>query len=194
MSIEQIDALVMKGYELVENKQYTTACDRWLEAWKTIKRKIEPAFKKVYDLDERYPFSFFVSNFCQDLEIYLYDAGVCDSVYFEKRIDYCRDFLHYFSERKDLIHHNIERAIAESQMLCLNNIRKPIWSSRKLVQQFPGSVWGYAGWGDSYTEGKRRDYARAKQLYEKALEIAKNNGDKIEIEAVTDRIESLRKN
>lgn len=46
----------------------------------------------------------------------------------------------------------------------------------------------FFGWGDIYSDGKKGDYDKAKELYVKALAIAKEKSD---IEAVRDRLEDV---
>lgn len=190
LSTEQISDLIDTGYSLADKNNSRAACDVWLEAWEAIKRRIEPTLRDLRELNKRYQGSFFVSNFCQDLEIELQHAGLRDSVYFEKRITYCREFLHHLPEGSELILHNMGRALAESYAW-LDQYKEAELEFEKLLRQFPDNPWGYIGWGDIFfTEGKRRDYARAQQLYEKALEIAIDKGD---IETVKERMEGLQK-
>lgn len=92
----------------------TKACDIWLAVWDAIKYRCKPGFISLDFLDKQCVGDFFVSNLCQDLEGELHNAGLEDSVYFQKRIDYCNEFLRLFPDASDLIIHNMRRAVAES--------------------------------------------------------------------------------
>lgn len=60
---------------------------------------------------------------------------------------------------------------------------------KKLVQEFPNNPWGYVGWGDIFFLEQKKDYHKARELYEKGLAIAK---DKMDIEALKERLEDLK--
>ena len=56
----------------------------------------------------------FVSNWCQDLELELYNAALDDVKYHRKRIEYCREFCSFFPDSDPLILENMKTAVAES--------------------------------------------------------------------------------
>ncbi|HOL52589.1 MAG TPA: hypothetical protein PLM91_10385, partial [Bacillota bacterium] len=60
----------------------------------------------------------------------------------------------------------------------------------KLAEDYPNSPWGYIGWGDIYFFEKKVDYDRAKELYMRALAIAK---DEYDVMAVNESLEDLIK-
>ena len=55
------------------------------------------------------------------------------------------------------------------------------------MRDYPDNPWGYIGWGDMYF-GDKKDYTKAKEFYEKALAIAK---DETDIMATQERLEDL---
>jgi tetratricopeptide (TPR) repeat protein len=83
--------------------------------------------------------------------------------------------------------HNMRRTIAESYS-SLGNYEQAELEYKKLLQDYPDNPWGYIGWGDMYFLEKKKDYAKAKELYEKGLAIAK---DKTDITALQERLEDL---
>ena len=188
LSMEQMNDLIDRGFEHLAENDSISACNIWLKVWKAIKERIEPAFQNLDYLDKHYKNSFFIKNFCQDLEAELHNAGLEDSAYFEKRINYCREFCDYFPEESGLIIHNMRRAIAESYAK-LDQYEKAESEFEKLVQDFPDNPWGYIGWGDLFFLGHKKDYHKARELYEKGLAIAK---DRMDIEAIKERLEDLK--
>jgi tetratricopeptide (TPR) repeat protein len=145
-------------------------------------------YKTLDYLDKHYESNFLLSNVCQDLEAELYNAGLEDSTYFEKRIQFCREFCDYFPQESELIIHNMRRAIAESYAK-LNKYEEAEKEFEKLVQEFPNNPWGYIGWGDVYFFEQKKVYLKAQELYEKGLAIAK---DKMDIVAIEERLEDLK--
>lgn len=186
MSMEQMSDLIDKGFEYISNKDSKAACDIWLEVWEAIKYRDKPEFRNLDFLNEQYKGSFFISNFIQDLEKELYNAGRKDKAYLEKRINYCREFISHFPDEDELIIHNMRRAIAESYAR-LGNYEQAESECEKLVRDYPDNPWGYIEWGDMYREEKK-DYIKAKYFYEKGLSIAK---DKIDIISLNERLEDL---
>lgn len=188
LSMEQMGDLINRGYDFLAKNNSASACDTWLKVWDAIKVRMKPEFKSLHELDEHYRGSFFVSNFCQDLEMELHNAGIRDSTYFEKRITYCREFCDYFPEELEMFF-NMRRAIGESYA-DLDQYGKAESEFEKLVQEFPNNPWGYISWGDIFfIVGKRSDYKRAKELYEKALSVAK---DKSDVDIIKERIVNLQ--
>ncbi len=188
LSMEQMSDLIDRGYEYLAENDSISACDTWLKVWEAIKDRIEPTFQDLDYLDKHYNRSFFIRNFCQDLEAELHNAGLDDPAYFEKRIHYCHEFCNYFPGESELITHNMRRAIAESYAE-LDQYGKAESEFEKLVQDFPDNPWGYIGWGDLFIFKQKKDYPKAQSLYEKGLIIAK---DQMDIEVIKERLEDLK--
>jgi hypothetical protein len=49
--LEQLDDLVQQGYDVLEQRQTTAACDRWLAGWEIVKQLVTPAVRSSNDLD-----------------------------------------------------------------------------------------------------------------------------------------------
>lgn len=81
----------------------------------------------------------------------------------------------------------MRRAIAESYA-GLGDYERCDSESEGLAEDYPDSPWGYTGWGDIYFLGKKDDYDKAKELYLKALAIAKEKSD---IDTVHERLEDI---
>lgn len=188
LSMEQMSDLIDRGFEYLDENDSISACDKWFKVWEAIKDRIEPALQNLDYLDKHYESSFFIRNFCQDLEAELHNAGLKDPAYFEKRMNYCREFCNFFPKESELIIHNMRRAIAESYGK-LGQYRKAESEFEKLVQDFPDNPWGYIGWGDLFFLENKKDYNKARELYEKGLAIAK---DKLDIEVLKERLEDLK--
>lgn len=189
MSMEHMGDLVHEGNQYSLANDPVRACDTWLEVWEAIKYKCKPKSKDLKELDKEYCGVFFVTNLCQDLELEFHNAGLRDKSYFEKRIDYYRDFLNRFPNEDELITHNMRRAIADSYA-SLGDYEQADAEFDKLAEDYPNNPWGYIGWGDIYFFEKKVDYDRAKELYMRALAIAK---DEYDVMAVNERLEDLIK-
>lgn len=183
----QVGNLIDSGYGYLEADNPQKACDVWLTVWEAIKYRCKPEDNKLDVFDQRYGGEFYISNLCQDLEDELHNAGRRDKAYFEKRIDYCREFLTLFPNVEELITHNMRRAIADSYA-SLGDYKQAESEFRKLVQDYPNNPWGYIAWGDIYFFDEKDDYGKAKELYLRALAIAEN---KYDIMAVNERLEDL---
>ena len=135
----------------------------------------------------------YLSNWCQDLESELHNAGRDDNSFYQKRINYCTEFCQILPESGEMIIHNMMRAIAESYF-SLGIIDMGEKTYQTLVEKFPTSVWAYIGWGDMYylwtlNDVIPKNYNKAKSIYEKALTVNKLD-DRNE---VIDRLKELEK-
>lgn len=189
MPREKMSNLIDEGFDHLADNDPVKACDVWLKVWAGIKHRWKPEYRSMDPLDNQYKDSFFVSNFCQDLETELHNAGMKDSSYFHKRIDYCREFCRYFPDERELIAHNMKRAIAES-FACLGDYEQADRECYNLVAEYPDNPWGYIQWGDLYFFEPVKDFVRAKGYYEKAKAVAQ---DKEDILAVEERLIDLNR-
>lgn len=190
LSMEQMNDLINKGFEYLDENDSKSACDIWLGVWEAVKYRIKPELKNLDYLDKQYRGSFFISNFCQDLEQELYNAGSEDSNYYKKCIEYCKEFCGYFPDEDKLIIHNMRRSIAESY-LQLKKIDEAKNELDSLVRDYPDNPWSYIAYGDMYwfAEDVIKDSSKAKEMYERALLVAKDKYDKKVIE---ERLEDLK--
>jgi len=163
-----VDGLMNKGYSLLSDYKIGQACDMWLELWEDLKTRFKPEFKIIDEAETLCSCINYLTNWCQDLESELGNAGLADSVYYEKRIAYCDEFCALFPGSDELMLHNMKRASAES-CFSLGKIDEGTERFQKLIDQYPQNIWGYIGWGDMYLWPKikavKPDYERAEQLY-----------------------------
>lgn len=190
LSMEQMNVLIDKGFEYLAENDSKTACDVWLSVWDAIKFRIKPEFKDMDYLDKQYKGSFFISNFCQDLENELHNAGLDDPVYFEKSIEYCKEFCSCFPNEKELIIHNMRRSIADSY-IHLKKIDEAKRELDSLISDYPSNPWSYIAYGDMYWFGINiiKDSIKAKEFYERALLFAKDKTDK---QAIAERLDDKK--
>lgn len=96
---EKQDELIQAGYELMSMDQTTAGCDQWLLAWEQVKEMATPDMRTVRAFDEAYlgPLQS-VSNWSQDLEMELHNAGLSNPIYFEHRIRYVHEYLAQFPD------------------------------------------------------------------------------------------------
>jgi hypothetical protein len=110
----EIDNKLQLGYlHMLENRT-AEGCDIWLDAWEDIKILIkETGLKDIFELDKKYPWRGFISNYAQDLETELRNAGMRDALYHQKRVIYCRELLNFCGKNERIIR-STRRAVCES--------------------------------------------------------------------------------
>ena len=188
-NMEMIDDLIQEGYDALEERNTTRACDIWLRTWECIKEMLTEDMTKVEQFDTIFRGTQYVYNWCQDFEMELGNAGVDDQKYFGKQIEYCREFYTQFTDEDELVLGNMRRAEADAYFF-LGESKKGEEKYRELIEQYPNNVWGYIGWADQccgfYGPNDRvdRDFGKAEELYLKALEIP----EKRERDAVFERL------
>jgi hypothetical protein len=103
------------GYDFMDKRNSIKACDVWLEAWNGIKYRIKQEDIRFNSLEKKFPngmYSF--SGVLADLEMELQNAGIDNSIYYDKCIFFCREVCNYFPDEDEGFHHSFRRAIAES--------------------------------------------------------------------------------
>ena len=110
----EIDKKIQLGYLCMLENQTTKGCDVWLDAWENIKTLIKKTgAKDIFELDKKYFWTGSISNYVQDMEMELHNAGVLDVKYHQKRIKYCRELLGFCGKDVRIIS-NTRRAIDEA--------------------------------------------------------------------------------
>ena len=190
VSSEQLDDLMQKGYALLSAERTVDACTIWLEVWNHLKKRFTPDIHSIEDAEKVFSGTQFLSNWCQDLEMGLGSAGVGDISFYEKRIQYCREFYTLLPETDSLIIHNMKGAEAES-FFALGMQEQGEILFRSLIEEFPNSAWAYISWGDMYWLFRVNpkiplDYDKAERIYRTALDK-----DLDEREEVLSRLQEL---
>ena len=170
---DELDELMQEGYFLLENNKTEEACEIWLEVWNKLKSRFSTDMKSIEDSERIFSGVELLYNWCQDLEMELRNAGINDSSFYKKRIDYCKEFISLFPETDSLTLHNMKRAVAESYF-ALGDSSKGDEAFKKLIKEYSENIWGYIGWGDMYflpmNKKEAPNYERAEQIYRMALD------------------------
>ena len=168
---EKLNELMQSGYELLSLHQTAAGCDYWLRAWELVKKLATPDMRRVEAFDDNYSELLqSVSNWSQDLEMELHNAGVDDPVYAERRIRYVQEYLAQFPE--DEADRQISFRRAEGEALWrLGRIKDAETVYQQLVETYPDHAWGYIGWSDQYYmwSNTPHDYKRAEKILRQAL-------------------------
>jgi tetratricopeptide (TPR) repeat protein len=175
MTISEINAFMARGYsKWYHNGDSRETCDDWLKAWDGIKAIMdESGIKNVWELNRKYDWEGELpSNMVQELEGELHNAGLDDSKYFEKRIEYCKELLNYVEDESSE-QGNTRRAIADSHFYLGNEAECDRLYSEWLEAD-PKWGWGYVGWASVYESGRigqGKDTAKAAEIYERVLSV-----------------------
>ena len=188
-SAEMIDDMMQEGYECLERKSVDEAMEKWENTWKMIKDIVPSDIKSIEDADDFIPMTECINNWCQNFEMELHNAGIQNSIYFTKRIQFCHDLCQTFPDSDASIIHNMLRAEAESYA-SLGDSTTADKLFKELTERFPYNVWGYIGWGDMYAFKRSvpNDYEKAREIYNRALLKCD-----CEIDVIKDRLTSLEK-
>lgn len=189
VSFEQIDERIGKGYELLEARRTTEACDVWWQVWGWVKGKVTPERNTLDALDEAMQGTYSIYDWCQDFEMELGNAGLDDPAYHRLRIQYCREFLATFPDVSWLMRGNFLRAEAEAYWrLGERDVAEARFAA--LVEENPDWGWGYIAWSDEYWLGadSPKDYDRAEAILLQGLGRPRLEDKKV----VRDRLKRLR--
>jgi len=160
----EIDAKIEEGYTYIYANEYKKGCDIWLAAWEDIKKLMDDnGITDIQGVDDTYPWKEFVSNYVQDLEMELQNAGTVDKSYYQKRMTYCKELCDRCGTNQ-LMRENTRRAIAESYY-DMGEFEQGGREFEAMVQEDPTFGWAYIGWADSYV------YDKGMPQYEKACKV-----------------------
>lgn len=176
---KSIDKKIMVGYENLRKGNSVNACETWLDAWKDIKTAIvETQVKNIKDLQAKYTWTEFFSNYIQELAFELHNAGLSNIEYFRKRIKYCEEMLELCGEDNGLLVENTRRAIADSHYE-LGEKDKCDQLYNAWLEQDPDWGWGYIGWADCYWNDSS-NLLKSEEILKKALSRERVN-DRVDV-------------
>ena len=163
-----------QGYSCLDSHDSKAACDNWLVAWsETLKLMDSEGIAGIEELEENYEWEQFPTNWVQDFEIELHNAGLKDLEYFRKRIQYCEELLKVYPKEKadTLIIENARRAIAESYYE-LGDTGNCDRLFEKWIQDDPQWGWGWIGWSACYwRDQKNKNIEKGQSILERGLAI-----------------------
>ncbi len=175
LNIEKIDDEMQDGYTALEEERLEDCIEGWGRVWEMVKVIVPGHIDSISEADHYMgnTLTQHLYNWCQDLEMELYVAGVDDVSYFNKRIKYCSEFCRLFPESDERIMVNMLRAEAESYARS-GDIETADKLFNDLINKYPDDVWGYVGWGDIYAlKGlpDHKDHKKAEEIYQLGLEM-----------------------
>lgn len=174
-TIKSIEETAENAYKLLQSNRSKEACDVFLHVWEDLKALMaQDSLRSIQELQAAYPWSDFISNWVQDTEQELHNAGIDNPEYFEKRIRFCEELLIRTSEEDQLLIENTRRAIADSHA-ALGHAEECDRLFQAWLEEDPTWGWGYIGWSDSYhfIFGKMKtDLDKAARIISQALEVA----------------------
>ncbi|WBW97392.1 hypothetical protein [Oceanirhabdus sp. W0125-5] len=188
--------LMLEGYTYLENDEVVKACDCWLKLWEDIKEVgASNNIKAIEDMDEKVETPESLTNWVQDLEMELENAGIVENKYYEARINYCNEFCEVFPMTEEFIVMSMRTAVAESYFE-LGNEKESEKQFEEITKEYTDSVWPYVKWGDTYwlsaiKMGKVtiRDLIKAEEIYIKGSKIS----DEEDLDIVNERLNEVRK-
>lgn len=188
---EQIEDMMMKGYDLVQGnkKQREEGLNIWLEVWNHLKDRFKPKMRSIEEAEAVFLGLQSLFNWTQDLAMELFMAGGQDIKFYEKCIDTCNKLLTLFPRSHKYFIQNIMRILAESYF-ALGKIEKGEKAFEELIAKYPKHVWGYISWGDQFAHWDKKvtyDFDKALSKYKRAL-----NECDTEKDVILERIEYLK--
>jgi hypothetical protein len=164
--LELLDDKMQDGYSAERGGDLIECATHWLAAWNDVLYLCDAAgLRSVREFDKRFPLSQYLSNWVQDLEMELGNAGNRDSRFYETRIGICEEYLRRFGDEDDGNTQNFRRALAESHCeLGDTQLTDKLYDTWLAADPVWG--WGWIGWADCYTpwDGRKGDCARAEEL------------------------------
>lgn len=194
--MNEINEKISRGYELLDSENVTEACEEWIEAWDGLTLYIDKVkVKSIEELEKDFEKGVEnLSDWVQDLEMELENAGFEDSSFFIKRSVYVREFCNRLPDSDQFIIMSMKLAEAESYFE-LEDMERSEQLFSSTLEKYKNSIWPYLKWGDVYCLSS---ILRRKKEYmdiDKALDIYRRGlGKESDLDYILiDRIEDLEK-
>lgn len=153
----------------------------YLKAWTLIKQAIHEHSDDWRIVDQLLTaLDIDLITYCSEFMMELHNAGLDNEAYFPKIIEIGNEILVLLKAHDDNFAFNMKRDIAEAYFH-LGDAQTGNEQFELLTRQFPDEIGGYIGWGDQLAGDPTDpcyDYAKAENLYQKALELMILQGKK----------------
>ncbi len=174
MNSERIDDLMQEGYDYMEIGESIKACDIWFEVWDILKKRFTLDMRSIEETRHIFSGSQSLYNWSQDFATELGNAGLKDGTFYQKRIDYCREFCVLFPESDPRVLCGMLMDEAESYF-AVNRVEEGEEAFKRVTQTYPDNTWGYIKWGDMYyllpmNKQSPIDIEKAERIYRMALD------------------------
>ena len=171
-NFEMLDDKMQAGYA-VRKKDKPKACEIWLDAWQDILTLMDThRIRGVEEFDERFAGSQSVSNWIQDLAMYLSNAGLKEPRFLHHLIALCEEVPRRWPEVSPLTKENFRRDMAETHFR-LGDHEKANALFQSWLKDDPEWGWGWIGWSDCYyfTKDESRDLGEAERILKQGLDV-----------------------
>jgi hypothetical protein len=79
---EQLDEIMQRGYDFEEERRLKECCNLWLEVWEHLKKRFTSDMSAIEDAERVFSGTQSLYNWCHDLEMELWNAGLEDTSFF----------------------------------------------------------------------------------------------------------------
>jgi len=168
-SLEMLDDRIDAGYQLDQ----ADAAVGWLEVFEHLARWMDgEGLKSLSELEDRFEWSYFFSNWVQDVELSLLGACAKRPELFPRAIAFCEDTLLRFGADDEMTRDNFRRTMAELIFESGDADKAEALYTEWLAAD-PQWGWGWIGRSDLYrfTRTERRDSRRCEGILREALGV-----------------------
>ena len=186
MNTERLGGMMVNGYELVKNGKSKDACVEWLTVWDHLKKSFVSEIGLFENSGEVFSGFQPIYDFCQNLGVELWNAGIEDPSFFDKRIEFCQEFCELVPDSGEDVIKDLRMAEAESYfMIGKKEIGDDVFKA--IVEDYPEWEWGYIGWADMYADRDEEfsDPKKAEEIFRMGLRKASD------VSNILDRLDDL---
>jgi tetratricopeptide (TPR) repeat protein len=190
LSRERLNDLILQGESLVREVNSVAACGYWLEAWAMIRQLARPEHRSAEALARAYGLLYEVDSWSVELVWELGNAGIDDPAYYERQLQFSREYLERFPDSEPETVVNMLRAQGEA-LWRMGRRPEAEATYAALVERLPDEGWGYIGWSDQYWLMHQKDASPEYELGESILKLALIRPSLCDREDVLERLAEL---
>jgi hypothetical protein len=76
---EHLDEMMQRGYDFEDEGRFKDCCNLWLEVWGHLKKRFTSDMNSIEDAERVFSGTQCLYNWCQDLDMELWNAGLEDT-------------------------------------------------------------------------------------------------------------------
>ncbi len=149
-SVEMLCDWMQDGYDRVQAKDPTGACDLWWKVWSVLLPRFDRSMTTMHSVEPVFSGMQSVFNWSQDFENELLNAAIDDTCYAEIGVTYCGQWLRQFTGESETTQINIRRTLAELAFR-LGDSKRGEAMLNEVIERWPRNAWGYVALADAHS-------------------------------------------
>jgi len=171
LNVHLLEEAIEKGDDFIEQENYVEACRIWYDAWEQLKDRLPPDILSVKDIENLLRSDIDLEVWFDDISEEMGNAGLQDKTWYEKRIEFFREFYNRLPKSDPELILDMKVDEAKTYFL-IGQADQGDRMFQTLTEEYPNDPDLWLAWADAWVQDDSpvKDFDRAMAICNQALE------------------------